>query len=42
MKSNALTECPKCGHDYIYDIGHDNWTCGNDNCNHVFKLKSNL
>ena len=32
--------CPKCGHHYIYDIGYDNWECGNYDCNHTFRKKS--
>ena len=30
--------CPKCKHTFVYDIGYDNYQCGN--CENVFKCKS--
>jgi ribosomal protein L37AE/L43A len=38
--SDVINCCPKCGYHYIYDIGYDNWECGNDDCNHTFRKKS--
>jgi ribosomal protein L37AE/L43A len=39
-KSVVSNCCPKCGHHYIYDIGYDNWECGDDDCKHSFRNKS--
>lgn len=38
--SDVINCCPKCGYHYIYDVGYDNWECGNDDCNHTFRKKS--
>jgi len=38
--ADIINCCPKCGCHYIYDIGYDNWECGNTDCNHTFRKKS--
>lgn len=37
-ESNNTHPCPKCGYHYTYDIGYNNWECGD--CHYTFMVNN--